>query len=139
MRKYPQDICTENLKLSAAVRARRSFATDPLLLCGYVRGLVPRGLFCFGVHSAADAICIVSPLSGPAVTLRRQCRQALPSIRRACLHLALRLATAFCPQAKTLPLSSSLNSKPRAEATMLPRNDLTFATNKNTCERANRG
>jgi hypothetical protein len=110
-------------------RAALLRATDPLLLCGYVRGLVPRGLFYFGdpVHGGRNTHRLPT-IRGRAVTLRRQCRQALPSCRRACLHLSLRLATAFCPQATTLPLSSSLNPKPRAEATMLPRNDLMFAT-----------
>jgi hypothetical protein len=102
-------------------RAALLRATDPLLLCRYVRGLVPRGLFYFGdpLRSGRNTQRLPT-IRSPAVTLRRQCRQAL--------HLSLRLATAFCPQAKTLPLSSSLNSKPRAEATMLPRNDLMFPT-----------
>jgi hypothetical protein len=110
-------------------RAALLRALDPFVLCGYVRGLVPRGLLYFGdsMRSGRKTHRLLT-IRGPAVTLRRQCRQALPSSRRACVHLSLRLATAFCPQAKTLPLSSSLNSKPRAEATMLPRNDLTFAT-----------
>jgi hypothetical protein len=60
-----------------------------------------------------------------AKTLRRQCQQALPSIRRAFLLSSIRSATDFYSSgAKTLPFSSSIN----IEATTLPRNDLTFAT-----------
>jgi hypothetical protein len=126
MRKYPLSLLTSILTsqwqrlvhlhrkpevLCRCPRAVLLRVMDPFVLCGYVRGLVPGGPSILEIQMRSRRKTHRLPtIRGPAETLRRQCRQALPSSRRACLHLSLRLATAFCPQAKTLPLSSSLNS-----------------------------
>jgi hypothetical protein len=114
MRKYPLSLLTSILTsqwrrvghlhrkpelLCRCPRAALLRATDPLLLCGCVRGQVPRGLFYFGdpLRSGRNTRRLPT-IWGAAITLRRQRRQALPSSRRACQHISLRLATAFCPR-----------------------------------------